>query len=191
MIHSDIILAKKRAKSYKVFLFGDGGVGKTTLVCRALKRKFQFDTPMTIGTNYYIKHFKIEGIKALFQIWDFGGEDRFRYLIPLYAQGSDGGIFMYDITRRSSLLCIDDWLNTFKQSLNKEKREIPILLVGGKLDLEHRRSVFNDDLFKVKRAHNFYAHFECSSKSRENVEKIFKILAQAILMNDNYRQIDK
>ena len=162
MIPTNRVQNKESDRPYKIFLFGNGGVGKTTLVQRTLKKEFQRDTPITIGTNYYSKYFEIEGFTTLVHIWDFGGEDRFRHLLPSYAKDSDGGIFMYDITRRASLFCTGEWLSIFEQSLNNGKKKIPILLVGGKSDLCNRRSVFEEDIIDIKENYHFYSHFECS-----------------------------
>ena len=183
MLYTNKVPNIESDKPHKIFLFGNGGVGKTTLVQRTLNEEFQRDTPMTIGTNYYSKYFEIEGIKTLVHIWDFGGEDCFKHLLPSYAKGSDGGIFMYDITRRASLFCAGDWLSIFEHSLNNGKKNIPILLVGGKSDLCDRRSVFEEDVIDIKENYHFDSHFECSSKKCENIDIIFETLMRAILKN--------
>ncbi len=79
---------------FKLCIFGDGGVGKTTLVKRYLTGVFAGDTTMTIGVDFHIKKLNIEGKEVGLQIWDFAGEDRFRFLLPSYVFGTSGGIFM-------------------------------------------------------------------------------------------------
>ena len=83
-----------RDGAFKLCIFGDGGVGKTTLVQRYLTKIFNEDLKMTIGADFSIKTFEIEGKKVVVRIWDFAGEERFKVLLPSFAKGADGGIFM-------------------------------------------------------------------------------------------------
>ncbi|MCK4688545.1 MAG: GTP-binding protein, partial [Candidatus Lokiarchaeota archaeon] len=80
---------------FKICIFGDGGVGKTTLVKRYMTGVFKGDSTMTIGVDFHVKKLEINGLNVSLQIWDFAGEDRFRFLLPSYVIGASGGIFMY------------------------------------------------------------------------------------------------
>jgi len=163
-------------------IFGDGGVGKTTLINRYLTGQYSEEYSMTIGVDFYTKNIEIEGISVNLQIWDFAGEHQFKSLLPNYVIGASGGIFMYDISRFPSLSNLDEWLKI----LNKAPGDIdyfPILLVGGKkdLELEGKRVIESD----YARTHGFKKHMfdfiECSSKTGENVENIFIILARKMM----------
>jgi len=74
--------------AFKLCIFGDGGVGKTTLTERYLMGLFTEDTKMTLGTNFYQKNIVVKGLLVNLQIWDFGGEEQFRTLFPNYIRGS-------------------------------------------------------------------------------------------------------
>ena len=100
---------------YKVCIFGDGGVGKTTLIGRYMTGVFKSNTEITIGVDFHIKKLDIQDKRVSLQIWDFAGEGRFRALLPSYVLGASGGIFMYDITRYSSLRNFQEWLTIFKK----------------------------------------------------------------------------
>jgi small GTP-binding protein len=162
---------------FKVCIFGDGGVGKTSLIQRYLTGLFTGDSGMTIGVEFHIKKFDFSGTKVALQIWDFGGEERFRFLLPGYVNGASGGIFMFDITRRSSLDNLDDWIKIFIEGTKKEFIDAPIIMVGGKLDLHERRSVFSTDAIDLVKKYNLLDYIECSSKSGMNIEIIFHKLA--------------
>ena len=125
---------------FKVCIFGDGGVGKTTLVNRYLTDLFKDDSSMTIGIDFHIKDLEIMSKLVSLQIWDFAGEERFRFLLPSYVRGASGGIFMYDVTRYSSLKNLGDWLTIFNGELKGDNR-LPVLMVGGKADLYEKKSV--------------------------------------------------
>ncbi|MEE9376456.1 MAG: Rab family GTPase [Candidatus Lokiarchaeia archaeon] len=168
---------------YKICIFGDGGVGKTTLVNRYISGKFSEDFKMTIGVDFYTKSIEFEGIKVQLQIWDFGGEHQFKNLLPNYIIGASGGIYMYDISRFSSLTNLDDWLKVLKKTPGDSENCIPILLVAGKLDLEAegKRVIEKEFAFEYGKKHNFFDFVECSSKTGENIDDIFNIITKKIL----------
>ncbi len=161
----------------KVCIFGVGGVGKTSLVKRYLTGLFTGDSGMTLGVDFHMKKFEFHGKRVALQIWDFAGEDRFRFLLPGYVKGASGGLFMFDITRRSSLRNFDDWLQIFKEGTETMKLNVPIIMIGGKLDLHDRRSVFSKDAVDLAKKHQLLDYIECSAKTGENVELIFYKLA--------------
>jgi len=113
--------------TYKIVLFGDVGVGKSTLTQKYLTKLFQSDTTMTIGVDFEVKSLLVDKKKVKLTIWCFGGEERFRFLFPTYVKGADGGIFMYDITNYSSLVHIDDWLRFIRKKIDNL---VPIIIVG-------------------------------------------------------------
>ncbi len=170
---------------FKICIFGDGGVGKTTLVNKYLTGVFVGDTGITIGVDFHLKKIKLKDKLVKLQIWDFAGEERFRFLLPSYARGAVGGIFMYDITRFSSFRNFAEWLKIFRNgSIEAELQipiPIPILLVGGKADLEDQRSVHSEYAFEMARSANLCGFVECSAKTGQNVEKIFQTIARRIM----------
>ena len=165
---------------FKVCISGDGGVGKTCLINRYLSGIFKSNTTMTIGVDFLLKTVDIEERKVALQIWDFAGEDRFRFLLPTYVRGASAGIFMFDITRNVSLRNLKEWLEVFKKGTEFLDEEVPIIMVGGKLDLHDRRSVYSKDAVDLAKNCNLWDYIECSSKTGENVELIFYKIARAL-----------
>ena len=117
---SDKRIKEKDIWTFKICIFGNATVGKTTLVRRLITGKFFLKTQVSIGIDIGIKAIEVEGNRIIFQIWDFGGEERFRFLLPSYSRGALGAIFMFDITKRPSLENLNDWLEVFTKDL-KEK----------------------------------------------------------------------
>ncbi|MGB5909713.1 MAG: Rab family GTPase [Promethearchaeia archaeon] len=116
-------------KTFKIVIFGDAGCGKAYLTQRFLTNLFVSDSRMTIGVDFEVKSVEVESKKVKLQIWDFGGEERFRFLLPTYVRGAKGGLFFYDITNYSSLAHIDDWLTVIKKEIKNEDH-FPIIAVG-------------------------------------------------------------
>jgi small GTP-binding protein len=160
-------------------VFGDSGVGKTSLILRYLTDQFNKDIGKTMGVDIRVKKLKKNDDMITLQIWDFVGEDKFRILFPTYARGSFGGIFMYDLTRKNTLNHIEDWVNIFK----KNNIQVPIIMVGGKLDLQETRGVSIEEATSISNSYEIDEYIECSSKTGENIELLFNTLVQMILKN--------
>ncbi len=170
-----------REGAFKLCIFGDGGVGKTTLVNRYLTKVFDEDIKMTVGADFYVKDLEVDGKKAILRIWDFAGEQRFKVLLPSFAKGADGGIFMYDITRHTSVKNVDDWLSIFEKNVREKQIQIPIIMVGGKLDLQEKRSVETEDAVELSEKYNLEGPIECSSKTGDKVEEIFESITRKMM----------
>ncbi|TFG00584.1 MAG: GTP-binding protein [Promethearchaeota archaeon] len=168
---------------FKIIIFGEGGVGKTTLIRRYLEGYFEESIKMTIGVDFFMKNIEIKDLIVSLQIWDFAGEERFRFLLPSYVAGASGGIFMYDITRRSTLNRINEWLSIFQEQYNKKETDefLPVIILGGKIDREEDRSVNLSDAKKRLDGFKCLNFMECSSKTGENVEDVFIKLAKHLL----------
>ena len=162
---------------FKVVIFGDAGSGKTTLTQRYMSNKFISDTQMTIGVDLQVKVLKVANKRVKLQIWDFGGEERFRFFLPKYVKGAHGGIFMYDITNIESTLHIYNWITIIRES----SELFPIMLIGGKSDLEEYREVKKEEGEKLIKDYEFEGFLECSSKTGENVERVFEDLTLSML----------
>ena len=162
-------------------IFGDAGCGKTTLTQRFLTNLFKSDTKMTIGVDFEVKSMDINGKKVKLQIWDFGGEERFRFLLPTYVRGANGALFMYDVTNYSSLAHIDDWMLVVRKEIKSEPDTFPIIVVGGKADLIDDREVTGDEGINIAKSRGVDGFIECSSKSGENVEETFDALTRLMI----------
>jgi small GTP-binding protein len=168
--------------SYKICIFGDPGVGKTTLVNHYLTNEFHENIQATLGASVHIKYVELENGRITVQVWDFGGHKRFKFLISSYARGSSGAIFMFDLTNHESLIALKEWLPEF----GKTVRYVPLIMVGGKLDLEEQRVCNKDEVYEMMRSYKFYNYIECSSKTGENVEIVFRVLLTKILEDKGY-----
>ncbi|MFX1455116.1 MAG: Rab family GTPase [Promethearchaeota archaeon] len=168
--------------TFKIVIFGDPRTGKTTLTQRFLTNLFKEDITMTLGVDFMLKAVEVDNLKVKLQIWDFAGEERFRFLFPSYIKGASGGIFMYDITNYGSLTHVDEWFEIVEKELNYD---IPIIFVGGKTDLIHLKEVSTRKAMEIAISKEADGFIECSSKTGENIHKIFHLLTKLILKNIN------
>jgi small GTP-binding protein len=161
----------------KVITAGEGGVGKTTLLYRSVEGRFLTDTLMTLGVQFFMKELEIEETKINLQVWDFGGQEHFRPLLKNYSKGARGALLLFDLTRPSSLEQIDQWVNICRG----ENPNIPIIFLGTKLDLTDSLNVDDNFALKFPKKYNFFKYLKISSKTGENVNLAFELLAREII----------
>ena len=170
----------------KVVILGDGAVGKTTLTKRFLSGVFKEDYKLTIGMDFYVTTVNLDDRIIKLQIWDFAGEEKFRFLLPGMLHGAKGAIFMFDITRPSTFEHLKDWLEVYNAANNKHNQEVSAILVGGKLDLKNFQAVSTEKAKKFAQQKNLTPYIECSSKTGKNVTNVFQALAQKIIENESF-----
>ena len=135
--------------NYKFILFGNTGVGKSSIFRYLSSGCFKADTISTIGvdkkTLYYSyeieelqKKKKIKRVKKDFTIslFDTSGQERYRAITRNYYKSAEGILLLYDITNRSSFESVESWIEQIKSSISgKLQSDYLIILIGNKLDL--------------------------------------------------------
>ncbi|MBY8987170.1 MAG: GTP-binding protein [Candidatus Lokiarchaeota archaeon] len=178
-------MGKKLTSNYqfKLPIIGDAGVGKTTLTHRYLHGLFKESYHLTIGVDFFLKKFEIDGNKVSLQIWDFAGEEKFRFLLPGVINGSHGTIFMFDITRYVTFENLSNWFAVFKKANDNFNQDVPVLLVGSKTDLKGIRTVPIKEAEAFAQDNKLIGYIECSSKNGENVEELFRKISKTMMEN--------
>ena len=162
--------------TFKIMMLGDASVGKTSLTMRFISGFFMEDLKLTIGVDFYSKTTEFSDKKVKLQIWDFGGEERFRFLLSQYSKGANGAFFLYDITNQTSLDHLPDWT----QVIREHAGDIPIMLIGSKVDLNEFRAVTRDEGILAAKKYNLSSFVELSSKTGENVEEAFNVMTEIL-----------
>jgi small GTP-binding protein len=161
---------------FKIALIGAASVGKTSLILRFVKNTFKSDLKSTIGTNFMIKPMMVDGVKIQLVIFDIGAQEQFLSMRSKYFQGSNASIAVYDIASLDSLHTLPEWI----MSLREVCGNIPIMVVGNKIDLVEQRAVSRMDAEAL--ATRFTCmHDEASAKTGDKVEGIFERIARACL----------
>ncbi|TKJ22327.1 MAG: hypothetical protein CEE43_07185 [Promethearchaeota archaeon Loki_b32] len=166
----------------KILTAGEGGVGKTTLLHRYVEGKFSAETKMTIGVEFFLKETQIDSNHCTLQLWDFGGQERFRFLLESYVLGAKGALLMFDLTRLMSLENLQQWINIVR----KGDPNLPVLFVGTKLDLTDEIQIDDDYAMSFLNEFNLIDYIKISSKTGENVGTVFEMLTRNILERQAY-----
>ncbi|MBA7664546.1 hypothetical protein ES703_72607 [subsurface metagenome] len=166
----------------KILTAGEGGVGKTTLLHRYVEGKFSAETKMTIGVEFFLKETQIDSNHCTLQLWDFGGQERFRFLLESYVLGAKGALLMFDLTRLMSLENLQQWITIVR----KGDPNLPVLFVGTKLDLTDEIQIDDDYALSFLNEFNLIDYIKISSKTGENVSTVFEMLTRNILERQAY-----
>jgi len=163
--------------TFKLIIAGDGGVGKTTLVNRYVSGTFREDSRITLGVQFMVKRLVVNDNPVDLQIWDFGGEDRFRFILSSYCMGAHGALFMYDITNPASLYHMDNWMLL----LRSQNGKFPVMASGTKADLNYARKVEMTEAVKITGKYGITEVVEVSSKTGQNVDLLFDGICQLMI----------
>ncbi len=161
----------------KILTAGEGGVGKTTLLHRFVEGKFSSSTRMTIGVEFFLKDIMVDGSHVTLQLWDFGGQERFRFLLENYVLGAKGAFLMFDLTRPNTLENLDQWVKICRTC----DPNLPILFLGTKIDLIEEIMIDDEYAKGFIEEYKLIDYLKVSSKTGENVDNAFEFLTRQIL----------
>lgn len=134
----------------------------------------QISTRSVLGISFQNVLVEIRGKRIILQLWVLGDQERYRSLRKLYVNGSSGAILLYDITNESSLNRIPEW----REKIAELCGEIPIVLIGNKLDLEEQRVISNEKGMEILKKNNLSLFMEVSTETGENVERMFELIGE-------------
>lgn len=174
-IHPHVFSQKMQqgCPSFKIILVGDGGVGKTTFVKRHVSGEFEKRYVPTIGVEVHPMLFHTNYGPMCFNMWDTAGQEKFGGLRDGYYIQGNGGILMFDVTARVTYKNVPNW----HRDLTRVCENIPIVLVGNKVDIKDRAVKAKNIVFHRKKNLQYY---DISAKSNYNYEKPFLWLARKL-----------
>ncbi len=163
----------------KLAIFGEGSVGKTSVVNAFLGEEIPDRYLPTIGTITHKKNYLIKKTENVIRvsIWDFGGQRGFNPFNPTLYANIDIALFVFDLTRPKETL--KNIKSEFLEHVNRYSEEVLILYVGNKLDLLSSNKQVKTSLkdFLGKKEHVILM----SAKTRENVNKCFELVIHTFL----------
>ena len=163
---------------FKICIAGDGGVGKTTMLHRYVKGTFLFDSKMTIGADIFHKVLTLkEGAVCSLQLWDFGGQERFRFMLDNFVRGAAGAFLMFDLTDFKSFNNLPKWVKLVRN----DDPTLPIFLLGSKYDLLNSITIDDEDALQFIEDNHISGYCKVSSKTGYNVHEVFESLVSTII----------
>ncbi|KAF2283988.1 hypothetical protein GH714_017786 [Hevea brasiliensis] len=147
---------------FKVVLIGDSAVGKSQILARFARNEFSLDSKATIGVEFQTRTLVIQHKSIKAQIWDTAGQERSNAV--------------YDITKRQTFDHIPRWLEELRSHADKN---IVIILIGNKCDLENQRVVPTEDAKEFAQKEGLF-FLETSALEATNVENAFLTVLKEI-----------
>lgn len=163
-------------REYKIVVLGSGGVGKSALTVQFVQGIFVEKYDPTIEDSYR-KQVEVDGQQCMLEILDTAGTEQFTAMRDLYMKNGQGFVLVYSITAQSTF---NDLQDLREQILRvKDKDDVPMVLVGNKMDLEAERVVGKEQGSNLARHFNC-AFMETSAKAKIHVNDVFYDLVRQI-----------
>lgn len=177
-------MSQKNLLKLKICLMGESSVGKTSLIKKFVYDDFDETYSSTIGTKVTKRELTInhpdsgDPLDVYMLIWDIMGEQCFIEMLKMsYFFGARGIIAVCDVTRKNTL----GELNTWIEGAQSVTKEIPMVILGNKCDLEDQRQIELSEVEEFAKGYNKTQAFLSSVKTGYNVEKTFDILSKMIV----------
>lgn len=164
----------KKEMHFKLCVIGEPAVGKTSLINQFVHEKFITDYKPTLGISITSQSYDIQGFdekQMNFMIWDVAGQKFFQRVRQYYYMGSNVTFIVFDTTRRETFEKVEYWFD----DIHKVIPNLPIVIVGNKIDLDADRQVSHDEGESLARKLRC-SYMETSAKSGENVRDAFSIV---------------
>ncbi|XP_054985395.1 ras-related protein Rab-19-like [Sorex araneus] len=167
---------------FKVIVIGDSGVGKTCVVQTFATGVYSDDHQITFGVDIILRSLDIDGKKVKMQVWDTAGQEHFRTITRSFYHEVDAAIIAYDITRRSSIESVPDWIDDVKMYRDTDT---VIMLIGTKSDQWEKRQVLFEEACAMAEKHGHLAALETSAKESRNINEAFELMARALIASNS------
>ena len=161
--------------TFKIIIVGNSGVGKSCLLKRAAQSKYTENYQATIGFEFLLMYYDVEGTKLKLQIWDTCGQEMYRSLIQGFYRNTALTVLIYAVNELKSFEDLDSWIKDIRSSTENGQ---PIFLVGNKCDLEAEiRQVKEKDGEEYAQQNSLEYFSEASAKTGHMVDEIFRKIA--------------
>jgi small GTP-binding protein len=185
VIEKVTMLIEEAKLTFRTVTIGDSSVGKTSLVNKFIRDRFDPSEKNTIGALYDVFTEEVDGRAVEIQIWDTAGQEQYRSLTPVYFRSAAAALLVFDLSNRQSFEHLDDWVTSFRSS----SRDRAILfLIGNKCDLTDTRTIFEEEA-KEWADHHSCSYIETSARSGSGISQLFKSVA-ATLANNHLHAIE-
>jgi len=167
----------------KVLLLGDGAVGKTSLILRFIENRFQEEYSMSLGVDFLTKTVQFIDTNNIqrnvsLQVWDIAGQSRHVSYSHLYLTGALGAFYVFDLTRRDTLLDIQE---RWQSQVLRVSPQCLSILIGNKADLKKEQALTKAQTKRVQEAMRVIDYIETSAKTGKNVNEAFQTMTTRIL----------
>lgn len=165
----------------KISIIGDFATGKTSLIRRFIDNSFARDYRPTIGSNVFIKklEFTYKNTEYLVStnLYEVAGQDRWQTVRKTYYSGSQGLIFVGDLSRKRTFRQLSEfWYPDAKDYITDNT---PSLILANKCDLQE--DITNSEIREISNQIHAFSFIKTSAKENIHINKAFQELVTQIL----------
>ena len=143
----------------------------------------------TIGLPHYFSTYKLsDGSLVNVKILDTAGQEKFKSISESYYKKADCCLLVYDISKRESFEQCANYYN--KNIKEKCKKDIKVIVLGNKSDLEEKRQILSEDAANFC-LQNEYIFMETSCLKNTNVSDAFETLIEMTHIEAMKNQLNK
>lgn len=168
----------------RLLIIGDSFVGKTSFLSYYSNGSFNLHYLATAGLELITKDEIIDNKTIRIDLWDTAGNEKFHSLTTGFFKNAEGIMVMFDVTTLTSFENVRNWTESIKTHLSLEANNIPVIIIGNKIDLKERE-IKTEDANKYCRELGF-KYFETSAKTGENVDLTVKYLVKEVIKKKQF-----
>ncbi|BGP58296.1 hypothetical protein JCM8202_000942 [Rhodotorula sphaerocarpa] len=175
---------------YRVVVMGAGGVGKSAITIRFVHQMFVEKYDPTIEDSYR-RNVSVDGITISLEVLDTAGQELYMSLSSMYIRGGDGFLLIFSLTSAESLSALQSVREQVERvklataTTTSSRPQIPLVLVGNKLDLVQDRQVSRDEAVAVSKGWGGVPYYETSARKEINVNEIFEDVVRQMVKADH------
>ena len=169
----------------RLLIIGDSFVGKTSFLSYYSNGSFNLHYLATAGLELITKDEIIDNKTIRIDLWDTAGNEKFHSLTTGFFKNAEGIMVMFDVTTLTSFENVRNWTESIKTHLSLEANNIPVIIIGNKIDLKERE-IKTEDASKYCRELGF-KYFETSAKTGENVDLTVKYLVKEVIKKKQFK----
>ena len=167
----------------KFVILGEGRVGKTSILSKYFKKKFNEGEKSTVNPAFYEKTVNYQGKKVQLKFWDTAGQEQFNAISTMYYQNAVGALLVYDASIFETFEKVKTWVMTLQEAVGKD---ITFVIAGNKIDLIDKNSMDTqkstiDAYCKRENCKHFYT----SAKTGFQLDEAFSSLIETTLNKIN------
>lgn len=170
----------------KIILLGDSGVGKSRICHCYTENTTEFNENITIGVEFYVKHYSVKDTLYRIHIWDTAGQEKFRSIVRNYYRRNDSNIIVFDITNIDSIYTISLWLEDLEK--NADNKEV--FLIANKMDLYIETDEVEKEIERILSNPYIKGFYRVSALTGESIHECMDDIIHKTISYSNHTQLD-
>ena len=169
----------------QLLIIGNSIVGKTSILTKYTSKAYTESYVATVGLDFFTKDESIDGKTIRIKIWDTAGQERYKAITKCFFQRAQGIIIVFDVTNKRSFDDLKMWIDSIKSQskLTEDLENMPIILIGNKIDLP-KRVIDKETALNFAKEQNL-EYYETSAKTGEGIDNAIKELVKKVMVYIN------